>query len=131
MPVLKFASPALRYWTCTDALRLSSPSIRHSNPRLDRVGGLHEKLTEATGFAPKAFAAAKSMRAANASAGRITFLDFIMSASLQNESFSLCVAGAWSPMRAEVASSGRRRYGVYPVIVRDRSSAIVVESSPL
>src|SRR5215510_13591080 len=32
-------SPTFRYWTATVALRLSSPLIFHSNPRLIRVGG--------------------------------------------------------------------------------------------
>ena len=39
MPFFQAVSPALRYDTATDALRLASPSITHSKPRLISVGG--------------------------------------------------------------------------------------------
>ena len=39
MPVFHALSPALRYETSTFALRLASPSISHSKPRLISVGG--------------------------------------------------------------------------------------------
>jgi hypothetical protein len=39
MPIFHAVSPTFRYDTATCALRLVSPSIGHSNPRLISVGG--------------------------------------------------------------------------------------------
>jgi len=59
-PSFHAVSPFLRYETATTALRLSSPSTRHSKPREMSVGGSAMKSREVVRSAAKSGAAQKS-----------------------------------------------------------------------
>ena len=67
-PCLHSASPFLRYDTATLALRLSSPSMRHSNPSDTSVGGSTTKV-----FAVERSASTAARRSAITYWGQVAF----------------------------------------------------------